>query len=778
MAKGIKGEQIQDGTVCRIDLNTTTIGQAVATKIIQGNNINISSTGADSGTGDITVNLVQNLTNTGFEVVSSLPTTNLFVGRKVCYGGKDYMYNGSTWTNDADTLGSYGLSSFYGNFESSVLPILNQQRTNLGNPSVFEASVIDAQFTNKIWFFPIANTLFERSTDDITYNIASDITDSQKVNLFGGTGNTSAYISIPKGSYLRITLSSYGYVYLNMLYLYYVFQGDACYIKIEKYNQLNDVWSNVIDYQPFGSWPAHTSILHPTIAFQNSPTESSKSYKVRITIKVNPDTTGGTYPNHILYNLEWWGGYPAGLRTIYYNDGYKNVYFPASVQSNETINCDINNIEPTQTGSAVVETSSWWRQYSIQGINYVWRILKGLLSTNGRVLLNKMQNRASYINGSSIIGSETDIVIDWRAGANITITPGVVAGGLYPITIAATGGGGGSQTQVDFNITDTANVGYILNKPIDNRTISSRISALVNKRFQVNPGTAAGNYNEGIRIGNASNSYSLVAFGCDASTDTGLNSDGNQWNVFKFPNGQFGIIRNSSNASDGLIFDDASGLSWKGQKYGFYQGILPNNSNFDSINDGLYALDNLTYWNVPKTDCGTDASRQLSAGDFISCYTSPIAHTAKTQICFLGYQTYRRYATYETGVGYVFTEWRRLLTCEDIPKSGYTINELDPDSYSHDISDKYYYLSLDENSGIKDYTFVLDESLNPTIQLSIQLAGGNAGAFTFSFDPRSYGIYYSKDYTDPTQTSGQCMINYTIRFINGNWFISNEVFEM
>src|SRR5574344_958736 len=41
----------------------------------------------------------------GFEVVSSLPTTNLFVGRKVCYDGKDYIYSGTAWTNDADTLG-------------------------------------------------------------------------------------------------------------------------------------------------------------------------------------------------------------------------------------------------------------------------------------------------------------------------------------------------------------------------------------------------------------------------------------------------------------------------------------------------------------------------------------------------------------------------------------------------------------------------------------------------------------------------------------------------
>jgi len=52
----IRGTQVEDGTIQRRDLNTTTVGQAVAAKILQGTNITISSTGADSGTGDVTVN--------------------------------------------------------------------------------------------------------------------------------------------------------------------------------------------------------------------------------------------------------------------------------------------------------------------------------------------------------------------------------------------------------------------------------------------------------------------------------------------------------------------------------------------------------------------------------------------------------------------------------------------------------------------------------------------------------------------------------------------------
>lgn len=50
------GEQGANGTVVRADMNTTTAGSAVITKIINGNTgtATITSTGVDSGTGDVT----------------------------------------------------------------------------------------------------------------------------------------------------------------------------------------------------------------------------------------------------------------------------------------------------------------------------------------------------------------------------------------------------------------------------------------------------------------------------------------------------------------------------------------------------------------------------------------------------------------------------------------------------------------------------------------------------------------------------------------------------
>src|SRR5262245_20900787 len=51
----IRGTQVLDGSVQRTDLDVSTVGQAVVRKIVQGSGVTLSSTGADSGTGDVTL---------------------------------------------------------------------------------------------------------------------------------------------------------------------------------------------------------------------------------------------------------------------------------------------------------------------------------------------------------------------------------------------------------------------------------------------------------------------------------------------------------------------------------------------------------------------------------------------------------------------------------------------------------------------------------------------------------------------------------------------------
>jgi hypothetical protein len=56
-ATQVRGAQVLDGTIQAQDLDIATVGKAVISKVAQGSGIAISSTGGDSGTGIVTINL-------------------------------------------------------------------------------------------------------------------------------------------------------------------------------------------------------------------------------------------------------------------------------------------------------------------------------------------------------------------------------------------------------------------------------------------------------------------------------------------------------------------------------------------------------------------------------------------------------------------------------------------------------------------------------------------------------------------------------------------------
>lgn len=60
--------------------------------------------GTMSGNLDMNKNALK---TAGFEVVTALPTTNLFAGRKVIMNGIEYTYNGNLWTSQLDPLQKY-----------------------------------------------------------------------------------------------------------------------------------------------------------------------------------------------------------------------------------------------------------------------------------------------------------------------------------------------------------------------------------------------------------------------------------------------------------------------------------------------------------------------------------------------------------------------------------------------------------------------------------------------------------------------------------------------
>jgi hypothetical protein len=53
-ATTVRGAQVRDGAIQRVDLDVSTPGAAVIAKAVQGQGIAITATGADAGTGDVT----------------------------------------------------------------------------------------------------------------------------------------------------------------------------------------------------------------------------------------------------------------------------------------------------------------------------------------------------------------------------------------------------------------------------------------------------------------------------------------------------------------------------------------------------------------------------------------------------------------------------------------------------------------------------------------------------------------------------------------------------
>jgi hypothetical protein len=69
-------------------LDATTVGQAVVRKIVQGTNVTLSSTGADSGTGDVTVSVMGAVVNGFISKTSAYTLTSADNGKYViCSGG-------------------------------------------------------------------------------------------------------------------------------------------------------------------------------------------------------------------------------------------------------------------------------------------------------------------------------------------------------------------------------------------------------------------------------------------------------------------------------------------------------------------------------------------------------------------------------------------------------------------------------------------------------------------------------------------------------------------
>ena len=124
----LRGRQVLDGDITRADVNTSTAGSAVITKVIAGTGISISSTGADAGTGDVTIDAVNNGTVTS--VGLALPAIFTVSNSPVTSSGTLTATLASQTANTflAAPNGSAGVPSFRAIVAADV-PTLNQNTT-------------------------------------------------------------------------------------------------------------------------------------------------------------------------------------------------------------------------------------------------------------------------------------------------------------------------------------------------------------------------------------------------------------------------------------------------------------------------------------------------------------------------------------------------------------------------------------------------------------------------------------------------------------------------
>jgi len=206
-------------------------------------------------------------------------------------------------------------------------------RNNLGDPSVEESALFHAEFFNQLRF--ISPSLQEESSDGgTTWATSTRMSAANLGDLMIGEGQGTNVNILPQGASSPIayrltwdtSVSSMGngYFWFNHLYIYCSTNGNTVTFTIDAYHNTNG-WTQIATGTT-SNWPGHVSIKHNTIAYNVN--NAGLYGKVRITF------TSTTVSQPVqLYNIEWFGGYPAGRRNAESYDRNKNATFPAAINA-------------------------------------------------------------------------------------------------------------------------------------------------------------------------------------------------------------------------------------------------------------------------------------------------------------------------------------------------------------------------------------------------------------------------------------------------------------
>ena len=326
------------------------------------------------------------LKNSGFEVVTELPTTGLFEGREVMYDGKKYVYS-SGWKEEITANTMYEANLLWGG------------RNISGSFSPIDAAMLSDLSANVIAFPKPAGISIEYSRDGGVTWLDYGATDEQKVNVF--TTEFKLYCGKTKsdgltstvGYQLRITITPTAcdlYTMLNKILIKIRTEGAVdCWCTFKGLRSKNvvdgnedDIYYNtIVNKATIDGWPGYNVVNFTSIItasyYATQPLYDNSYYRLRLIFGYDTVYDSDREGLSIL-SLRFFGKsryiLPSNLATnnhLYTYDWKQNAFFPAKVESKEVINFDVNNIEPTQTGSAVTKTSTWLWQYLVQGVNWL-----------------------------------------------------------------------------------------------------------------------------------------------------------------------------------------------------------------------------------------------------------------------------------------------------------------------------------------------------------------------------------------------------------------------
>lgn len=359
------------------------------------------------------------LKNSGFEVVTALPTTGLFEGREVMYNGKKYVYS-SGWKEEITANTMYEANLLWG-----------------GSNKTKEYSPVDgammSELSANIMAFPKhAGISVEYSRDGGVTWQDYGATDEQKVNIF--TRDYAFYCgkSYPDGLLttvgyqLRITITPAVcdlYTNLNKIIMNVTTNGAKncwCTFKglkskyVAEGNEDDTYYDTIVNKAVIDGWPSYNVLNFNQIRTSLSTSESSHAnYYYRLRLIFGYDSIySSSYPGLFVTQLRFFGDgryiLPSNLARnnhLYSYDWQQNASFPAKVESKELVNFDVNNIEPTQTGS-VSKTSTWLWQYLVQGVNWLKANNVRLSAYNTKVAALE---QADSDNNASIQSVSTDL---------------------------------------------------------------------------------------------------------------------------------------------------------------------------------------------------------------------------------------------------------------------------------------------------------------------------------------------------------------------------------